>query len=341
MPTSDRDAYDVDGATPSGAAAPARGYTPRASSLSRRAFHPAAPIMRAGDLSLADAYGYCRRITREVARTFYYGSLFLPAEKRRAAWALYAFCRTADDIADEPDLYPDPLGELARWRSALLDTYAGRPRGPVMRAWADVLHRYPVPLQPALELLDGVALDVRGAQYATFQQLQDYCYQVAGTVGLLIAPILGYRDEAALPAAVDLGIAMQLTNILRDTGEDASHGRVYLPAEDLAAFGYSRDELLRGIVNEPFIRLIELQIARAEAFYARGMRGIALLDPDARLAIALSARLYRGILQRIRRNRYDVFTRRAHVSLLGKLTQVPGAWLGLRYGQFTPACRVS
>lgn len=284
------------------------------------------------DATLDAVYGYCRGITREIARTFYYGSLFLPREKRRAAWALYAFCRIADDIADERDLYPNPLTDLARWREALLATYAGHPRGPVMRAWADTLTRFAVPLQPALDLLTGVEMDLTGATYHSFDDLRLYCYRVAGTVGLLMAPILGYRDEAALAAAVDLGIAMQLTNILRDLAEDAARGRLYLPAEEMAAFGYTRAELERGAITPAFVHLMRFQIARAEDYYQRGLRGVRLLDGDAQLAIALSGSLYRAILDRIRCCRYDVFSRRIHIATAGKLAMLPSAWLRVRFG---------
>jgi len=293
------------------------------------------------DAPLSAAYAYCQRITREIARTFYYGSLFLPAEKRRAAWALYAFCRIADDIADERDLYPNPLAALQRWRQALLGAYAGRPRGPVMRAWADTLTRYPIPLQPALDLLSGVEMDIAGASFARFDDLQRYCYRVAGVVGLLMAPVLGYRasaddagadDAAALAAAVDLGIAMQLTNILRDLAEDAARGRVYLPADELAAFGYSRAELERGAITPAFFRLMRYQIARAEDYYARGLRGVRLLDPDARLAIALSGALYRAILRRIAQRPQDVFARRIHLSTPAKLAMLPRVWTKTRLG---------
>lgn len=293
------------------------------------------------DAPLSATYAYCQRITREIAHTFYYGSLFLPAEKRRAAWALYAFCRIADDIADERDLYPDPLAALQRWRQALLGAYAGSPRGPVMRAWADTLTRYPIPLQPALDLLSGVEMDIAGASFARFDDLQRYCYRVAGVVGLLMAPVLGYRadaddvgadDEAALAAAVDLGIAMQLTNILRDLAEDAARGRVYLPADELAAFGYSRAELERGAITPAFFRLMRYQIARAEDYYARGLRGVRLLDPDARLAIALSGSLYRAILRRIAQRPQEVFARRIHLSTPAKLAMLPGVWAKTRLG---------
>lgn len=284
------------------------------------------------DAPLDAAYDYCRGITREIARTFYYGSLFLPEAKRRAAWALYAFCRIADDIVDERDLYPNPQADLARWRDALLGAYAGQPRGPVMRAWADTLSRYPVPLRPALDLLDGVEMDLSGAAFATFEELRLYCYRVAGTVGLLMAPVLGYGDEAALSAAVDLGIAMQLTNILRDLAEDAARGRLYLPTDELAAFGYTRAELEQGRITPAFAELMRFQIARAEEYYQRGLRGVRLLDADAQLAIALSGYLYRAILSRIHMRGYDVFSRRIHITTPGKLALLPSTWLRVRLG---------
>jgi phytoene synthase len=283
--------------------------------------------------SVDAAYAYCREIARAIGRTFYYGSLFLPPPRRRAAWALYAFCRTVDDIADVPDQSPEgAMTALAGWRASLLATYAGRPEGPVMTAWADVLRTFPVPLEPALELLDGVAMDVVGAHYESWESLCVYCYRVAGTVGLLMAPLLGPVSPVAHESAVDLGIAMQLTNILRDVGEDAANGRIYLPRDEMARFRYGEDELHSGVVTPAFRELMEFQMARAERHYERGMRGIALLDPEVRLAIALSATLYHAILGRIRRNGYDVFTRRAHIGLAAKLATLPGVWLQLPQG---------
>jgi phytoene synthase len=270
-----------------------------------------------------------RSRVRSGAR-FCYGSLFLPPARRRAAWALYAFCRTVDDIADAPNQSPEEaVAALASWRSALLAAYVGRPDGPVMTAWADVLRAFAVPPKPALELLDGVAMDVEGEHYETWEALCLYCYRIAGTVGLLMAPVLGPESQAARECAVDLGIAMQLTNILRDVGEDAASGRIYLPGDEMARFGYGEDELRTGAITPAFRALMEFQMARAERYYERGMRGIALLEPEARLAIALSATLYRAILLRIRRNGYDVFTRRAHIGLARKVATVPGVWLRL------------
>lgn len=304
----------------------------RGQHMSRTDVHIMAPADSSFELPVADAYNYCRQIAQQIARTFYYGSLFLPMEKRRATWALYAFCRTADDIADEPDLYPNPMRELARWRAALGDAYKGQPRGPVMTAWTDMLGRFAVPITPALDLLDGVAMDISGTRYKTFDDLRLYCYRVAGTVGLLMSPVLGYEGADTLDCAVNLGIAMQLTNILRDIGEDAANGRIYIPDEDLARFGYSREQLLHGIINDNFLSLMEFEMARAEEYYERGMRGVRCLSRESRLAIALSSALYRGILNRIRRNQYDVFSQRAHISLPGKVAALPGIWLRQRFG---------
>lgn len=292
--------------------------------LSRGYAH--APTLGASAVSTDEAYAYCRGVARAIARTFYYGSLFLPKPKRRAAWALYAFCRTADDIADEPELFPEPLNELERWERGLRDAYAGHPRGAVMTAWADMLRDYAVPIEPALDLLRGVAMDIAGARYETFEDLRVYCYRVAGTVGLLMAPILGATDSSALASAVDLGIAMQLTNILRDVGEDARNGRLYLPREDMERFGVSELDIARGAVTPAFRELMRFQIARTEHHYARGLAGVRRLNKDARLAIQLSGELYRAILDQIRRNDFDVFSRRAHVSSAGKLAALPGAW---------------
>ncbi|HKV83154.1 MAG TPA: squalene/phytoene synthase family protein [Ktedonobacterales bacterium] len=304
----------------------------RRESLWTKRGYAQAPTLPVAAVSPEQAYEYCRDVARVIARTFYYGSLFLPRSKRRATWALYAFCRTADDIADEPALFPQPLAELEGWRQGLLETYAGRPRGPVMTAWADMLRTYPVPIEPALDLLSGVEMDIAGARYDTFDELRLYCYRVAGTVGLLMAPILGIEDASATGSAVDLGIAMQLTNILRDIGEDARNGRMYLPREDLARFGVTEGDIQRGAVTPAFRALMRFEIARTREYFARGLRGVALLSPDARLAIQLSGELYRAILDRIVRNEYDVFTCRAHVSLPAKLAALPGAWAHSRRG---------
>ena len=288
-----------------------------------------------------DVCEYCRQVTQRASKTFYWGSLFLVPARRQAIWAVYAFCRVVDDIVDEasgetaatPQIghlagYETPEAALDYWRTALQRLYSyGETSGePILSAWRSMLEQYQVPLKPALELIDGVAMDLDCRRYETFDELALYCYRVAGTVGLLTAPIFGYQDESALTQAVDLGIALQLTNILRDIGEDARRDRIYLPQEDLLRFGYSEDELLRGIINDPFRALMHFEMERAEEYYQRGLPGIELLSADCRLAVRLSGTLYRRILERISANNYDVFTMRASVSLPTRLMTVSTQW---------------
>ncbi len=300
---------------------------------------------------MTDAYEYCRQITQQASKTFYWGSTFLPWPKRRAVWAIYAFCRIVDDIVDEAVHAARPVAghlcgsttpekELSYWRQSLerIYTYGGTNDGPVQRAWSDMLADYPVPLKPALELLDGVAMDLAVTRYMTFDQLYVYCYRVAGTVGLLTSAIFGYQDEAALAHAVDLGIALQLTNILRDIGEDARRGRIYLPLEEMARFGYSEGDVMAGVVNDAFCELVQYQIARADDYYQRALPGVDLLSPDCRLAVRLSSTLYHRILDHICLNDYNVFTRRASVPLKTKLVTASTQWF---MQQFTTCLRGS
>jgi phytoene synthase len=221
-----------------------------------------------------------------------------------------------------------PQNKLAYWRTAIERIYrcGGSDEEPIQVAWSDMLAHYPVPLQPALDLLQGVAMDLSVTRYETFDDLYVYCYRVAGTVGLLTSPIFGYHEDAALLYAVDLGVALQLTNILRDIGEDARRGRIYLPQDEMRHFGYNEAELMAGIINDPFRELVRFQIARADEYYRRALPGISLLNADCRLAVRLSGSLYSHILDRIRLNNYNVFTKRASVPLKTKLAAVPQYW---------------
>lgn len=264
------------------------------------------------------SYRLCHQITRRHAKTFAFASRFLAAHKRRAIWAVYAFCRTADDIVDRLSPAQERLGALDDWRNRLLRAYERRPDHPVMVAFADAAHRYAIPMQPALDLLRGAARDVTVLRYETYDDLREYCYLVASTVGLLISPILGYED-GALEYGIALGRAMQMTNILRDVGEDSRLGRVYLPAEELRRFDYPESSLFAGTIEPRFIALMRFQIARARAMYDEAAPGIELLSPDSRSTVRLALVLYRRILDEIEHNDYDVFTRRAYVPMRTKL----------------------
>jgi phytoene synthase len=270
-------------------------------------------------LALHEAYRHCDGITRRHSRSFFLSSWFLPAEKRQAIRALYAFCRTSDDIVD------NPTGEagraLARW-VALAQAPQPPPDAPVLLAWHDTATRYAVPRALIDELLAGLAMDLIISRYATFEDLWLYCYRVASVVGLISMRIVGHQPGAA-PYAVRLGVALQLTNILRDVGEDAERGRIYLLQEDLEHFGVYDEEILAGRRSERFRALMRFEIARAHRLYEEAWPGVAMLSADSRFAIGAAAEIYRRILGKIVANDYDVFERRAHLSLAEKLLLLP------------------
>ncbi|HET7602501.1 MAG TPA: squalene/phytoene synthase family protein [Gemmatimonadales bacterium] len=261
----------------------------------------------------------CAEIARTYGRTFYLASRFLPPERRRAVHAVYAYCRIADDIADLAQDLARAEHALDEWERQL-----EAPTDPVAVAFADVRMRFGVPESAARELLAGVRMDLFPCRFATWDDLRLYAYHVAGTVGLMVAPILGCQEEWALPYAVELGIAMQLTNVLRDIGEDARRGRLYLPLADLEAFGCDPEAVLRGQPNGHFADLLAFEIARARGLYADSRRGFAALTSAGRWTALAGSELYAAILTRIEENGYDVFATRASVSTSRKLGALPG-----------------
>jgi phytoene synthase len=282
----------------------------------------------ASTTDLGAAYSACRDITRTASKTFYLASLFLAAEKRRAVWAVYAFCRTADDLVDTHAAAGERLARLEELERKLIDASRGMATEPCFIAYADAAQKYRIPVESALDLLRGARTDVTVRRYATYEELCEYCYLVASTVGLLVSPILGYSSPEALAFGVTLGRAMQLTNILRDVGEDARMGRVYLPTEDLDRFGYAETEIFAGVLDDRFVALMKFQIARVRSLYAEAEPGIAMLSPESRYTVRLALSLYRDILAAIERNGYDVFGRRAYVPLRAKIVTALGVALG-------------
>lgn len=272
--------------------------------------------------TLAAAYARCEEITRAHSRTFFMASGLLPPAKQRAARALYAFCRISDDLIDGGD--ENGLARLEEWRRCAL---AAPPcDDPVALAWAHTRTTYNIPVRYAEQLIAGVARDVAASRYAGFADLAAYCYGVASTVGLMAMHIIGYAGREAIPYAVKLGVALQLTNILRDVGEDWRAGRLYLPQDELADYGLTEADIARGRVDDRWRAFMRFQIARARLLYAEAMPGIALLDASGRFAIAAAAELYRAILDDIAAHDYDVFNRRAHIGALAKLARLPGIW---------------
>ncbi|GAB4501461.1 MAG: phytoene/squalene synthase family protein [Anaerolineales bacterium] len=282
----------------------------------------------AGDASLARAYALCGQIAAHHSKSFYMASALLPEEKRSAVRALYAFCRTVDDIVDEGSVV-GRAAELDYWRGVSQGLLAPRADDLVAQAWADARSRYHIPPRYALQLIDGVARDLLPARYKNFDDLATYCYGVASTVGLMSMYIVGFKSNEALPYAIKLGVALQLTNILRDVGEDFRNGRLYLPKDELKIFGVSEKQLARGEVNDAWRNFMRYQIARARALYAEAEKGLAHLERDGRLAIGASANFYQGILEVIEANDYDVFSKRASLTAWGKLSRIPALWLKL------------
>src|SRR5918993_1488136 len=235
----------------------------------------------------------CSEIARAHGRTFFLASRFLPPDRRKAIHATYAFCRIADDIADRSVDVVAAAHALDAWERQI-----DEPTDPIAVAFATVRARHNVPVDAVREMLTGVRMDLAPCRFATWEDLRLYCYRVAGTVGLMVAPILGCQDDDALLHAVDLGIAMQLTNVLRDIGEDALRGRLYLPLEDLEAFGCDPEAILEGRPSGRFADLLAFEIARTRALYADARRGLPALSPSGRLTALAGSELYATILAR-------------------------------------------
>lgn len=275
------------------------------------------------------AYDFCAAVTAANSRSFFTASRFLPREKRRSVRALYAFCRKSDDIVDKPPLGrhdPESLrAALDSWKSLSLSQIADA-RDPVALAWTDVRRQFEIPTRYAEQLLQGVGRDITHSRYETFADVTTYCYGVAATVGLMSMHIIGFSGADAIPYALKLGVALQLTNILRDVGEDWEAGRLYLPQEDMRQFGLEDKDIAAGKVDDRWRAFMQFQIGRARQLYAEAWPGIGLLHTDGRFAIGAAAELYRGILSDIEAHDYDVFARRAHVSAWGKLKRLPAVW---------------
>ncbi|HEX8036941.1 MAG TPA: squalene/phytoene synthase family protein [Ktedonobacterales bacterium] len=292
-------------------------------------------LVNAASATYDEAYDYCDRLIRANSRSFYLASSLLPRHKRRAVRALYAFCRATDDLIDQMPRPADARAQLASWQLRLSATPSAY--DPIPLAWADTKARYRIPHGYETQLIEGIARDLCQHRYASFADLTEYCYGVASTVGLMVMHIVDFRGEAALPYAVKLGIALQLTNILRDVGADWQTGRLYLPLDELAHFGLSEADIALGAVDKRWRAFMRFQIARTRALYAEAEPGIALLDPEGRFAIAAAATLYRAILEDIEAHDFDVFRRRARVGSWGKIRRLPRTWWTTRTRAEPPA----
>ncbi|MGD0382359.1 MAG: phytoene/squalene synthase family protein [Thermoguttaceae bacterium] len=302
--------------------------------------------------TLQASYAFCRRLSRRSGSNFYLGFLLLPRKKRRAMYALYAFMRHIDDLVDAApaDRAIEPREQLRRWRGMLENSLAGGnglladagrisakavPKSEVtavhlMPALVDTVKKYHIPGDCLFAVLDGVEMDFDQRRYETFEQLRLYCLRVASAVGLACIHIWGFRgqgtpeSEAAIEAARQAGIALQLTNILRDLKADADSGRVYLPLEDLLACGYSEEELKYRVVNKAFYRLTAMEIARAEEFYRQGYKLMDFLQYDGQRIFGLMMSTYRSLLEKIARRPSDIFTQQIGLGKFQRLLTAAG-----------------
>ncbi len=279
----------------------------------------------AGDLALQKAYDRCAAITAQHSKSFYLASGFLPEENARPC---VRYMRSAERsmISSTALLMRGRDLALDYWR-AQVHAESAPADDEVAAAWSDTLLRYHIPRHYALQLIDGVARDLSETCYSNFEELSTYCYGVASTVGLMSMYIIGFESSEAVPYAIKLGVALQMTNILRDVGEDVRNGRVYLPRDEMDAFGIRASDLELGGVTDHWREFMRFQIERTRKLYADAWPGIKMLDREGRAAIAAAARLYSGILDVIERNDYDVFARRASLSAWGKMGRIaPLLW---------------
>jgi phytoene synthase len=270
---------------------------------------------------------YCQQKAAQSGSSFYYSFLFLPAERRRAITALYAFCREVDDVADEVSDTAVARAKLAWWRTEVANLFAGHPQHPVTRALAPFVQAYRLDAARMNEIIDGMEMDLTHHRYADFDALALYCHRAAGVVGQLSASIFGYSSPATLEYAETLGIAFQLTNIIRDVGEDARRGRVYLPADELARFGLDDQAILARRADERFRALMAFQADRAESYYDRAFARLAPEDRRAQRAGLIMAAIYRALLAEIRRDGFQVLDRRTALTPIRKLWIAWKTWV--------------
>ena len=271
-------------------------------------------------------HDYCQDKAARSGSSFYYSFMFLPAERRQAITALYAFCREVDDVVDECHDLSLAQTKLEWWRQEVGRVYNGTPAHPVGHALKDVIKGFRLPQEQLLEIIDGMAMDLSQTRYLDFKGLQLYCYRVASVVGLLAAEIFGYQDRQTLKYAHDLGLAFQLTNIIRDVGEDARRGRIYLPIEDLQRFNVPAKDLLEARYSEQFRELMAFQAERAEKFYDQAFAQLPAVDRKAQRPGLVMAAIYRTLLREIARDGFLVLDRRTSLTPLRKVWLAGTTW---------------
>jgi 15-cis-phytoene synthase len=268
------------------------------------------------------SFEHARRLTAHFAKSFYFSARILPIDRRWATYAVYGFCRYADNLVDAPRgrTADELFAEVEALRQELAICHrTGESEHSVMRAFAPVMKRYSIPIEYPMDLLRGVTMDMERDRYETFDELYVFCYRVASVVGLMMTCVLGYKDASAFEFAEKMGIAMQLTNILRDVQEDNRMGRIYLPNEDLHSFGVNEQDIVQERVSPELRKCMKFQVERAHHYYDEGDKGITLLSRESQYAISSASKIYRGILRKIAERDFNPFLGRVFVPQQNKI----------------------
>jgi len=277
-------------------------------------------------VDLEFAYTYCKKIAKKYAKNFYIASITLPPREKLGIYASYAFCRICDDIADGEFSIQQKKTMFAHTKQLLTESKTSEVTDPVFTALRDTSSYFCIPDKYFEEIIEGVEMDLNHVRYQNFDELKNYCYKVASVVGLISIKIFGYKNSKAENYAIDLGIAMQLTNIIRDVKEDLQKDRIYLPLDEITKFGYTTQELENQVSNESFQNLIQFQVSRAREYFDSGLQLIPLISPRSRICLELLSSIYSAILDRIEKSGYNVFQERHHISTLGKFRLIGKIW---------------
>ncbi len=268
-----------------------------------------------------------REISKKSKSSFYYAFNLLPSEKRDAMNTVYAFCRQTDDIIDEGNDSDDiKFEKLHKWRIELEKAFLGHSDYVLLNKLGKTILQFNIPVDPFFELLKGMEMDLQRKNYLTFDDLTLYCYRVASTVGLMCIEIFGYKNKSTKNFAIDLGIALQLTNILRDVKKDALRGRIYLPKEDLVKFNYSENDIIKNVYNQNFVDMMQYEVERTKTYFRKATDELTLDDKGAMFAARAMQHIYYKLLEKIVSHEYDVYSKKIRVPTIEKVGISLGVW---------------